>query len=214
MHPFTLHARPGWGSSIIELQLAWYGLPFRVEDSGDLFDSAVARDKLRPLNPLTQVPVLVLPDGQVMTESAAITLHLADLAERDDLVPSAAANERAAFLRWLVFIVANIYPTFTYADDPKRFVKTEGASDGFRAEVDAYARRLWGIVEGAAGAPWFLGERFSALDLYLAAMTRWRPGSKWFTENAPRVWSVGQKASALERLVTVMERNFPKRKPD
>ena len=135
MQPFTLHARPGWGSSIVELQLAWYGLPFRVEDSGDLFDSAVARDKLRPLNPLTQVPVLVLPDGQMMTESAAITLHLADLAERDDLVPGAAANERAAFLRWLVFIVANIYPTFTYADDPKRFVKTEGASDGFRAEV-------------------------------------------------------------------------------
>jgi GST-like protein len=47
MQPFTLHARPGWGSSIVELQLAWYGLPFRVEDSGDLFDSAVARDKLR-----------------------------------------------------------------------------------------------------------------------------------------------------------------------
>ncbi|HEX6723457.1 MAG TPA: glutathione S-transferase N-terminal domain-containing protein, partial [Burkholderiaceae bacterium] len=135
MQPFTLHARPGWGSSIVELQLAWYGLPFRVEDSGDLFDSAVARDKLRPLNPLTQVPVLVLPDGRMMTESAAITLHLADLAERDDLVPGAAANERAAFLRWLVFIVANIYPTFTYADDPKRFVKTEGAGDGFRAEV-------------------------------------------------------------------------------
>jgi hypothetical protein len=32
------------------------------------------------------------------------------------------APERAKFLRWLVFIVANIYPTFTYADDPSRFV--------------------------------------------------------------------------------------------
>ena len=30
------------------------------------------------VNPLAQVPTLVLPGGQVMTESAAITLHLAD----------------------------------------------------------------------------------------------------------------------------------------
>ncbi len=32
------------------------------------------------LNPLGQVPTLVLPDGRVMTESAAIILHLADQA--------------------------------------------------------------------------------------------------------------------------------------
>lgn len=209
MREFVLHARPGWGSAIVEAQLAYYGLPLRIVDSGDLFDSEPAREKLRPLNPLTQLPVLVLPDGQVMTESAAITLHLADLAGRDDLVPGAIAKERAAFLRWLVFLVANVYPTFTYADDPQRFVKTEGASEGFRAEVDAYAKRLWGIVEAAAGSPWFLGERMSALDIYLAVMTHWRPGAKWFAENTPRLWAAGQKAAALGRLATVMARNFP-----
>ena len=60
-------------------------------------------------DPVGQVPTLLLPDGQVMTESAAMTLHLADLSGRDDLVPGPAAAERAAFLRWLVFLVANIY---------------------------------------------------------------------------------------------------------
>lgn len=209
MREYVLHARPGWGSAIVEAQLAWYGLPMRIVDVGDLFDSAQARDTLRPLNPLTQIPVLVLPDGQVMTESAAITLHLADLAGRDDLVPAVIARERAAFLRWLVFLVANVYPTFTYADDPARFVKTAGAAEGFRAEVDAYAQRLWGNVEEACGAPWFLGDRMSALDIYLAVMTHWRPGPKWFTENAPRVWAAGRKAAALDRLAAVMERNFP-----
>lgn len=211
MREFVLYARAGWGSAIVEAQLAYYGLPFRLADTGDLFDSEEAREKLKPLNPLTQVPVLVLPTGQVMTESAAMTLHLADLAGRDDLVPDAIAKERAAFLRWLVFLVANVYPTFTYADDPKRFVKTEGAGDAFRAEVDAYAKRLWGIVEGACQAPWFLGERMSALDIYLAVMTHWRPGAKWFAENTPRVWAAAQKAASLERLAGVMGRNFPKK---
>jgi GST-like protein len=211
MQEFVLHGRPGWGSAIVEAQLAWYGLPFRLEDSGDLLASDEARARLQPLNPLGQVPVLVLPGGEVMTESAAITLHLADLTGRDDLVPGAQARERAAFLRWLVFIVANIYPTFTYGDIPARFVKAEGAAEGFRAEVDAYARRLWSVVEAAAAAPHFLGARFSALDLYLAVMTRWRPGAKWFVANAPRLAAAAREAAGMPRIADVMERNFPKR---
>jgi GST-like protein len=34
-----------------------------------------------------QLPTLVLPDGQIMTESAAITLYLAEATGRSDLVP-------------------------------------------------------------------------------------------------------------------------------
>src|SRR5690606_13988632 len=121
--------------------------------------------RLQPLNPVVQVPTLVLPDGEVMTESAAITLHLADVAASDALVPSPGEPERPRFLRWLVFIVANMYPTFTYADEPSRFVPGEQAQKGFRANVEDYAKRLWGMVESEAGQPWFLGERPSALDI-------------------------------------------------
>jgi GST-like protein len=209
MNVFVLHGRPGWGSAIVEAQLVWYGLPFRFVDSGDLLGSAEAREKLSPLNPLAQVPVLQLPDGRTMTESAAITLLLADLTGRDDLVPAAQTPERAAFLRWLVFIVANVYPTFTYGDVPERFVKTEAAAGAFRCEVDASARRLWAIVETAAGAPCFLGERLSAVDIYLAVMTRWRPGRKWFAEHAPRLFAAAQRAAAAPPLAAVIERNFP-----
>jgi GST-like protein len=211
MSNFVLYCRQGWGSAIVEAQLTWYGLPFRMEDSGDLLASAEARDKLQPLNPLAQVPVLVLPDGQVMTESAAITLHLADLTGRDDLVPDAQAPERAAFLRWLVFLVTNVYPTFTYGDIPTRFVKDEDAAKGFRSEIDAYLRRLWTIVESAASAPHFLGQRLSALDVYLAVLTRWRPGPTWFAEHAPRVSAAAQRAAALRALALVMGRNFPQK---
>lgn len=211
MDDYVLHGRPGWGSAIVEAQLAFYGLPFRFVDSGDLFASAEARAKLAPLNPLAQVPVLQLLDGRAMTESAAITLHLADLTGRDDLVPGAQSRERASFLRWLVFIVANIYPTFTYSDDPARFVKTEGAAEGFRAEIDAYQRRLWTMVEAESGAPWFLGERFSALDIYLAVVMHWRPGRKWFAEQAPKLAAAAGTAASMPLLAPVIERNFPKK---
>ena len=206
---YVLHGNPGWGSAIIEAQLAWYGVPADLRDCGDLFESAEARARLQPLNPLAQVPTLVLPDGQVMTESVAITLHLADLTGRDDLVPGPQAPERAAFLRWLVFLVANVYPTFTYVDDPSRFVKDEAAAKGFRSEVDAYAQRLGRAVDTAAGNPWFLGSRLTAIDLFLAVMTRWRPRRAWFEQQAPRLHAIALRADALPALAPMLARNFP-----
>jgi GST-like protein len=111
---YKLFGRRGWGSVLVETQLAWYGLPFTIEEVDDLFASAAARARLGPINPVAQVPTLLLPDGSVMTESAAITLHLADVAGSNALVPASGDTFRPRFLRWLVFLVANIYPTFTY----------------------------------------------------------------------------------------------------
>jgi GST-like protein len=206
---FTLYGRPGWGSVIVEAQLEFLGLAYDYREVGDLFETAGARDALLPHNPLAQLPTLILPNGEVMTESAAITLHLADLTGRDDLVPGAAAPERARFLRWLVFIVANIYPTYTYADDPARFMPEPGAREIFRATVDAYAGRLYGILEQAAGTPWFLGERLSALDIYVGTLTHWRPDQAWFTANTPKLMAIAGNIERLPKLRPVWARNFP-----
>jgi GST-like protein len=206
---YKLYGRIGWGSAIVEAQLAWYGLPFGFEPVGDLIRSPDARVRLEKVNPLAQVPTLVMPDGSVMSESAAITLLLADVTGKDSLVPPAQSAERARFLRWLVFIVANIYPTFTYADDPARFVSVSAARDPFRAATDAYAQRLWRQVDGVAGSPWFLGERFSALDIYLDIMTRWRPKRGWFETEAPHLFAIARRADQVAELRAVWNRNFP-----
>ena len=150
-----------------------------------------------------------MPDGSIMSESAAITLLLADITGKDRLVPAAGAPERAKFLRWLIFIVANIYPTFTYADDPSRFVSVNAARDPFRAATDAYAQKLWRQIEGEAGNPWFLGERFSALDIYLDIMTRWRPKRGWFEHETPRLFAIARRTDLVPQLVDVWARNFP-----
>jgi GST-like protein len=206
---YTLYGRPGWGSVLVEAQLAWYALPYRLEELDDLFQSADARARLAPVNPIAQIPTLLLPDGAVMTESAAITLHLADIAVCDLLAPEIGDPRRAQFLRWLIFIVANIYPTFTYADDPARFVTGEAAQAAFRLSIDDYRERLWGIVEQAASGPWFLGEGFSALDIYVAVMTRWEPRRPWFAAHCPRLTQIALRADSHSRLGAVWRRNFP-----
>jgi GST-like protein len=207
---YRLYARAGWGSVLVETQLAWYGLKYQLETVGDLFMEPQARDRLASFNPISQIPTLILPDGAVMTESAAITLLLADITGRDDLAPGAAAPERARFLRWLIFMVANIYPTFTYGDDPRRFVDDKVGRSTLRARTDAYAQRLWGVLEAQAAGPWFLGGRFSAVDIFVAAMTQWRPQRPWFAAHTPKIAAIATGADALPELASVWVRNFPR----
>ena len=204
----TLYGELGWGSAIVEAQLAWYGFEYELEQVGDLFKSADARRRLESVNPLAQVPTLVLADGTIMTESAAITLLLADMANDEALVPRAADPLRPVFLRWLIFLVANVYPTYTYADDPSRFVAASEAQRSFRDAVDRYTCRLYSLLERQAQEPWFLGDRFSALDIYVTVMTRWRPRRAWFAEHAPRLFAIATKTEALDPLAAVWQKNF------
>ncbi|NIV16910.1 MAG: glutathione S-transferase [Woeseiaceae bacterium] len=204
-----LYGEPGWGSALIEAQLDWYGLDYEFEAVGNLFKSDEARDKLTEINPIAQVPTLVMDDGSVMTESAAITLLLAEQRNDDSLVPSAGSADRAAFLRWLIFIVANIYPTYTYADDPSRFVKAKEAQEGYKDTVHDWGKKMYLVLEEAAGQPWFLGERFSAIDIYVCLMSRWEPGREWFEEHAPKLISIASATKQKDRLRNTWIRNFP-----
>ncbi|WP_199553362.1 glutathione S-transferase family protein [Sandaracinobacteroides hominis] len=203
-----LYGSKGWGSSIIELQLDYYGIAYAFVQSGDVLASQEARAKLAPLNPLSQVPTLVLDSGEVLTESAAITLWLAEQASGEPLAPPPGAPDRAQFLRWLIFIVANIYPCFTYADLPERFVEVDVAQKPFRKAVDAYGEKMWQAVEAAAVGPWFLGERLSAIDVYVAVMSHWRPKQPWFAEHAPKLYAIAQAITADPRFAPALARNF------
>ena len=206
---YCLYHNPGWGSAIVEAQMAFYGLPHNLALAGDLFEDDSARAALAMINPLMQVPTLILPSGQVMTESAAITLYLADVTGRDALVPGPETPERAAFLRWLIFLVTAIYPTFAYGDLPERYVAADHAA-AFQARMIAQRKSLWGVVAAAAvpGGPWFLGTRFSAIDVYLACMVQWRPGKDWFAEHAPGLLAIADKVAARHEFSAVLARNF------
>lgn len=211
MGTYRLYGHAGWGSALIEAQLVWYQREFELVDTGNLFEDDAALAELRKLNPAGQVPVLVLPDGQVITESAAITLWLAEAQGSDDLVPSPGAAERAQFLRWLLFIVANIYPAYTYMDAPERFVSIENARAGFADAVCDRAKGLYLALNGETGGPWFLGPRFSAIDIYICAMTHWLPGRPWFEENTPALVAIAEAARDIARFGDVWVRNYPKK---
>ena len=195
------------GSAIVEAGFVLAGVPYGIDEI-DYATPGPEQDRLKALNPLCQVPTLVLPDGRVLTESAAMLLHLADVAPESGLAPPADHPRRPEFLRWLVFIVAAIYPTYTYGDDPAKWVG-EAAGPALRESTDRHRERLWQYVESQiAPDPWFLGQTFSALDLYAAVMTRWRPRGAWFEANCPLLFSIQRRVAELPALEEVWQRNF------
>jgi GST-like protein len=205
-----LFENPGWGSAIVELQLAFYGLPYTLIPAGNVHQDPVARAALGRINPLIQVPTMVLPGGEVMTESAAMSLLLADLAKSDALVPKARAKERAAFLRWQIFLVASIYPSFVYSDAPERFVAGNGGTE-YQLNVIEHRKAMWKVMEAECarrGGPHFLGARLTAIDFFLACMVHWRPREDWFRAETPHLWRAAEAVWALPQVAEAVKRNF------
>jgi len=136
---------------------------------------------------------LLLPDGTLMTESAAIILYIDGLVPELGLVPNVRDPLRREMLRWLMFLVAAINPAY-------------GKSDQGRPDDEVMP--LWRLVEGAVRGPWFLGDVPSALDLYVSVMTRWSPGRAWFADCCPRLYAVATTVDVDPRLVRVWAANF------
>ena len=197
----------GCGNAIVEAAFAVAGIPIDTEEV-DYSDASPTRPRLLKFNPLGQVPTLVLPNGGVMTESLAMLHYIDDVAPKAGLIPPKGDPLRPTFYRWAVFLIAAVYPTYTYGDDPKKWVPDEGASKLLRESTDNHRKTMWGWIEAEAKAPWFLGERFSAIDLYIAAMTRWRPGVLWFAKNTPKCVAIAKRAAALDAVAPVITKNF------
>jgi GST-like protein len=202
--PWKMMGCRGCGSAIVEAALVLAKIPY-VREEVD-YDTTEGHDRLAQVNPLAQVPTVVLPDGTVMTESAALVLYIDGLVPELGLIPDVRDPLRREALRWLMFLVAAVYPTFTYGDEPKKWVGD--AAGSLRESTDEHRKSLWRLVEGAVRGPWFLGETPSALDLYVAVMTRWRPRREWFTENCPRLAAIANAVDADARLAHVWAQNF------
>jgi len=145
----------------------------------------------RRLNPMARVPTLILPDGQVMTESLAMVLHLAEFFEEAELLPPLGDPDRPQALRWLAFAAVNLYETDLRLTYPDRYTAAEGGGEGVRqAARRDFDRQLEMVAEALAerrDGPFFLGRRYSALDPYYAMVVAWHESPRELVRRHPRL---------------------------
>ncbi|WP_312628126.1 glutathione S-transferase family protein [Scandinavium sp.] len=199
----TLYGVPGWGSAISEVMLTMAEMPYHFVDV-DGFDSpGPQHDVLEQINPLCQVPTLRLDDGTIMTESAAIALMILD--ERPDLAPPSGSPLRALFQRLLIWIVANVYPTFTYADYPQRFAPD--APEQLQNSCIAFRKTLYQWLDRQLVGPYALGDNVTLIDAYVVVMRTWGPRAVWFAEHTPRLSAIADLVAQLPALQKVLGDN-------
>ncbi len=140
------------------------------------------------VNPMGQIPALVLPDGTLMTETAAMLAHIVDRHPEAKLAPPAGSSESARYLRWLFFLGSNVYPgvlRFYYAD---RFSTDPSAAEGIKAAAGTDLDDQFKILEDALDpGPYLIGEAFSAADILLWMLIQWHPEPARLLEGSPRI---------------------------
>jgi len=166
-------------------------------------------DEFLALNPRGQVPALVLPDGTVMTESAAMVLHIADCYPWAGLLPPPGDPDRARVYRWLVFAVANLYEADLRYFYPERYTTDEAGVAAVKAAGLRDMDRAFGLVEAALGGdPHLLGEIFSAADLYLLMLAYWHPERQALFERCPGLARLCAEVRARPAIERIWNENF------
>ena len=139
-----------------------------------------------------------------MTETAAIALMVLDRCP--DLAPPVGQAERQQFQRLLIWFVANVYPTFTYADYPERWVPD--APEQLQKNCIEYRKSLYLWFESQLkAAPFALGERLTLLDVYIAVARTWGPRHAWFAENTPKFTAIADAVCQRPELHKVLKAN-------
>ena len=206
---YTVYGAAGSGSVPVEATLHLLGLPYRVIEAANwLGDEAKA--ELRRVNPMGQAPALILPNGELMTESAAILLWLADSHPESGLSPRPGDPARAQFLRWMVYVPAAIYPMFWVRDEPSRLAEGKAAEAVILERTKERIAECWRIMgQQIAPRTYLLGDHLTVLDIYLAVVSRWTPRHERVFAEAPNLRPVIERVDNDPRLKALLDERCP-----
>jgi GST-like protein len=207
---FIVHGAAGSGSVPVEAVLTLAGAPFRVVET-PTWEGEAERERVAATNPMRQIPALITPGGETLTESAAILIWLAERFPELGLAPPPGDPRRGQFLRWMTFVSASIYALYWVRDEPDRLVGADAAAQAqiLSRTVDRISH-CWSVMERQIEPGRFLlGDRMTVLDLYVAVISRWRPLRPRFHEVASRMGAVVRRVDALPELQDFWARRFP-----
>jgi len=211
MNPsYTIYGALGSGSVPVEAAMTLLGLPYAVVEA-PTWEGEAEQAKVATVNPLKQIPALVTPAGETLTESAALLIWLADSHPEGRLGPAVGDPRRGQFLRWMTFIPAAIYSLFWVRDDPSRL---GGPDPRAQARIKAAtAERIadcWAMMDRQiTPGRYLLGDEISVLDLYVAVVSRWGPRRARFYAVAPGMAEVVRRVDADPRLADFWAERFP-----
>lgn len=163
-----LYIIPGACSLAVHIALREAEIPFDLARLDLQTGKADDGSDYRSVNPKGYVPALLLDDGQVLTETAALLQYVSDQNPRAELAPPAGTPGRYRLAEWLAFINSEVH---------KGFSPLFSADAG--EEVKDYARlylaKRLSYLQEVVCRPYLLGDHFTVADAYLFTVLGWMP---------------------------------------
>jgi GST-like protein len=209
MAALTVFGAVGSGSVPVEATLTLLGIPYELIE-GVTWQDEAARKRVEIVNPMRQVPALVFPSGEIMTESAAILIHLADAHPEARLAPAVGDPRRAQYLRWMAYVSSSIYALFWIKGDPMRIAASKDDAPRVIDRVHDRIAACWANMEKQIDpGRYILGDELSVLDLYVTVVSRFGPWRTLFYQTAPRMAEIVRRVDADPRLKDFWARRYP-----
>jgi GST-like protein len=212
MTGYVLYTARRSGAASVEVMLGALGLPFELKDATPWSDPPGPYfEELKTVNPLGQLPTLIAPGGEVLTESVAV---LWTLMERHpgDWVPAPSSRERAACLRWMQFAASTVYTAVGAADYPARWTTSRSPAARAAVERAAVARMKlgWDLVARAFahGRGFMFGPRPTVCDVYLANLSRWWAMREYLEGAHPAFAAMMRRVDALPVVAPIWKRHW------
>jgi glutathione S-transferase len=130
----------------------------------DIFKKSLLEDgsDFRSVSAKGAVPVLLLEDGQTLTENGAVLQYIADLRPESGLAPPPGQLDRYRLQEWLSFVGSEIHKGFLF---PIFWYRDEGAKACARERIGA---ALTVAARHLDDRLFVVGDRFTVADAYLA----------------------------------------------
>ncbi len=171
---YTLFTSPGACSMAVHVTLYELNVPFEAKIV-NISQGQTRTPEFLALNPKGAVPVLV-DNGVVITQSAAIMIYLSDK-HKSDLLPPQSSVERAKALEWLLSLNSELHPAHGVMFFTHRLMSDHNAQVDARAKAKIRIQRYWDDVEKRLEENAYLaGPDFSLADILLSVIHRWSVG--------------------------------------
>ena len=204
---YTLYGTDDSGSCMIEIALPRCAVPWHRVDASSWQDGEGSAALAR-INPLKQIPTLVTPDGQVLTESAAILIHLGLEFPAANLL----AGNRGQILRGLVYIAANCYSAIGIIDYPQRWLGNadEAAQAQLISGTRHYLHQAWLVFADQFADQLFAADQQpNALGIMAAAVSRWDAAREALQASRPAFAQTLARVDADPLVAPVFARHWP-----
>ncbi len=195
---YQLHYFPANANAAPHMLLEELGAKYELLLVDRAKNAQKSREYLK-INPNGRIPTLV-DKSLVLSEAAAIVLHLVDQHPDAGLAPKVGTPERAKFYQWLTFLTNSLQEELMIWQYPERLAGADAAAtEVVKRGAEARASTFLDVVEDhlRANGPLFLGSKLSAADLYLVMLSRWaRPMTKP-PRSRPNIAKLLDKVTAL-----------------